>query len=225
MGSSLFINKTYSRKQLMGLLEAILFVNGKPVNYDLLSESLDMSKKDLQAMIDEMNEDFAASNRGITIIKVAGGFQLVSNPAYVEELSELFTKRNENQLSKSAMETLAVIAYKQPVTKEAVDEIRGVSSTRSINLLIGLKLVAISGSTDDIVKSPLYSTTSHFMEQFRIQSLDDLPDIDSLNLDDFESEDDEPSSGDEENPEELDTENEDDMDLNLSDEEEESGTT
>ncbi len=190
MPSSLFINKTYSRRQLMGLLEALLFVNGKPVPFDLLAESLDMTKKDVQSLIDEMNESYTSENRGLTIIKVAGGHQLVSHPAYAEELSELFGKRNENQLSKSALETLAVIAYKQPVTKEQVDEIRGVSSTRSINLLMGYKLVAITGSTDDIVKSPLFSTTPQFLEMFRIQSLEDLPSIDSLNLDEFLDEDD-----------------------------------
>lgn len=188
----------------MGLLEAILFVNGKPVPFDLLADSLDMSRKDIQILIDEMNQAYTSDNRGLTIIKVAGGHQLVSHPSYADELAELFGNRNENQLSKSALETLAVIAYKQPVSKEQIDEIRGVSSTRSINLLMGYKLVAITGSTDDIVKSPLYSTTPQFMEMFRIQSLDDLPAIESLNLDDFSDEGDTADNSSEDKlPEEL----------------------
>ncbi len=201
MRSSLFINKTYSRRQLRGLFEAILFVNGKSVAFDKLTDALDMTRKELAELVEEINEDYNQSQRGLNIIRVAGGYQLVSNPDYVDELSELFGKRNENQLSKSALETLAVIAYKQPVSKEKIDEIRGVSCTRSVNLLLGMKLIAISGASDDIVKSPLYSTTSRFFEMFRIQSLEDLPSVENLNLDDFSEDDD-----DEKDQEQTDTE-------------------
>jgi len=198
MRSTLFINKTYSRQQLRGLFEAILFVNGKSVSFEKLVEAMDMSRKEIAKLANEINEEYNQSQRGLNIIRVAGGYQLVSNPIYVDELTELFGRRNENQLSKSALETLAVIAYKQPASKEKIDDIRGVSSTRSINLLLGMKLIAITGASEDMVKSPLYSTTSRFLEMFRIQSLEDLPSIENLNLDDFSEEDDDEAESQEE---------------------------
>lgn len=182
MNGSLFINKTYSRNEVKGLLESVLFVNGKPIPADELAKIFETSKKDMIVLIEELNHDFEERKSGFTIIPVAGGYQLVSNPHYKDELSELFGRRNENKLPKSSLETLAIIAYKQPISKEEVDKIRGVSSSRSINTLLSLKLTTISGAADDLVKSPLYSTTSRFLEFFRIQSLEDLPSLSSLDL-------------------------------------------
>ena len=123
------------------------------------------------------------------MIPVAGGYQLVTNPRFKDEMEELFGSKNDNQLSKSALETLAVIAYKQPITKEDVDKIRGVSSTRSINMLLSYKLVTISGSSDDVLKSPVYSTTSRFLEMFKLKGTEDLPSLDTLNFDEINIED------------------------------------
>jgi segregation and condensation protein B len=180
MNNSLFINKTYSRNELKGLFEAILFVRGKSVSSDELQKIFESDRESIISIIDELNEDYKTRKNGFFIIPVAGGYQLVSNPCYREELEELFGKRNENVLPKSSLETLAIIAYKQPISKDDVDRIRGVSSTRSINTLLALKLISISGSADDIVKSPVYSTSERFLEFFRIKSLEDLPSPDSI---------------------------------------------
>ncbi len=175
MNNSLFINKTYSRNELKGLFEAILFVRGKSVPIDELQRIFESPKEAVISLIDELNSDYSSRKNGFYIIPVAGGYQLVSNPDYREELEELFGKRNENVLPKSCLETLAIIAYKQPISKDDIDRIRGVSSTRSINTLLVLKLVTFNGSADDIVRSPLYATTERFLEFFRIKSLEDLP--------------------------------------------------
>ncbi len=180
MNNSLFINKTYSRSELKGLFEAILFVRGKSVPIDELQKIFESAKDDVLSIINELNNDYSTRKNGFYIIPVAGGYQLVSNPCYREELEELFGKRNENVLPKSCLETLAIIAYKQPISKDEVDKIRGVSSTRSVNTLIALKLITITGSADDIVKSPVYSTTERFLEFFRIKSLEDLPSPESI---------------------------------------------
>jgi segregation and condensation protein B len=185
MNGSLFINKTYSRSEWKGLLEAILFVNGKPFSIEVLQKIMEASKQEVQGLIEDINRDYNDRKNGFAIIPVAGGFQLVTNPHYREELTELFGKRNENRLPKSCLETLAIIAYKQPMTKEDVDKIRGVSSSRSINHLLGLKLINISGSADDLVKSPLYSTTERFLEFFRIKSMEDLPSLNSIEMNNF----------------------------------------
>lgn len=197
MIGSLFINKTYSRNEIKGLIEGILFVNGKAMKHEELERILDYSKKDVADLIEEMNQEYNARNSGICIVPVGGGFQLFSHPNFKDELTELFGKRNENKIPKSSLETLAIIAYKQPVTKEEVDKIRGVSSTRSLNTLLGLKLVNISGTSDDIDKSPLYSTTARFLEFFRIKSMDDLPSINSLEVSDLMDVEDDEETGDE----------------------------
>ena len=155
MIGSLFLNKTYSRNELKGLLEAILFVNGKALPLEELKKMFEMTQQEMLALIDEANNGYKNSCSGFHIIPMAGGYQLVSNPHFKDELNEVFGKRNENKLPKSSLETLAVLAYKQPVTKEEVDKIRGVSSTRSINTLLAMKMITITGCADDIVKSPL----------------------------------------------------------------------
>lgn len=182
MIGSLFLNKTYSRAETKGLLEAILFVSGKPIAFEDLKKTFEMNDTEMQALIDELNEDYKSRYNGFQVIPVAGGCQIVTSPHYKDELNEIFGRRNENKVPKSALETLAVIAYKQPVSKEDVDKIRGVSSTRSINSLLALKLVNISGSADDIVKSPLYSTTERFLEFFRLKSIEDLPSLSTIDF-------------------------------------------
>jgi segregation and condensation protein B len=207
MNGSLFINKTYSRNEIKGLLEAILFVNGKSITIDELHEIFETAKEDVLGLIEEWNQDDKNRNSGFAIVPVAGGYQLFSNPHFKDELTELFGKRNENKLPKTSLETLAIIAYKQPISKEEIDKIRGVSSTRSINTLLMLKLITISGSADDIVKSPIYSVTSRFLEFFRIQSIEDLPSLNSIEMnhfledfnDDSEESDDEEAEADSEN--------------------------
>ncbi len=182
MIGSLFINKTYSRAEIRGLVESILFVNGKAVQTEELMKILDFSKKDVTDLVEEMNQDYTARNAGFAVVPVAGGFQMFTHPRYKDELTELFGKRNENKIPKSCLETLAIVAYKQPVTKEDIDKIRGVSSTRSLNSLIALKLVTISGTAEDLDKSPQYVTTGRFLEFFRIKSLEDLPALNSLEM-------------------------------------------
>ncbi|OHD56533.1 MAG: SMC-Scp complex subunit ScpB [Spirochaetes bacterium GWF1_51_8] len=186
MKGSLFINKTYSRNELKGLFESVLFVSGKPVNIDELTEIFELTKNEVKLLAEELNKDYSERSSGMNIIHVAGGFQLVTNPAFKDELNELFGKRNDNRLTRSVLETLAVVSYKQPITKEDVDKVRGVSSTRSINTLLGYKLINISGYTEGVVQSPLYSTTKRFLELFKLKDLGDLPVLDSLTFDDLE---------------------------------------
>ncbi|MCX7820190.1 MAG: SMC-Scp complex subunit ScpB [Brevinematales bacterium] len=193
MNNSLFINKTYSRNEIKGLIEGILFVRGKPVTYKELIQILEINKDDINKLIEEMNNEYKENKHGFFIINVADGLQLVSNPHYKDELEELFGKKNEFQIPKSALETLAIIAYKQPVTKEEIDGIRGVSSTRSINHLLSLKLITISGTHKEL-NLPVYSTTERFLEVFRLKDLSDLPAINTIDfnaLDDIEDEEEE----------------------------------
>ncbi len=187
MHNTLFLNKTYSKSELKGLLESILFIKGRPVTYGELKEKLEINEDYLNQLVEEVNTEYRENKHGFAIINVAGGLQLVTNPHYKEELEEIFGKRSEFQIPKSALETLAIIAYKQPVTKEEIDSIRGVSSTRSINLLLSLKLITISGSNTEL-NMPVYSTTDRFLEVFRINDLKDLPPLSTMDFNTFEDE-------------------------------------
>ncbi|MGL4367799.1 MAG: SMC-Scp complex subunit ScpB [Brevinemataceae bacterium] len=179
--NSLFINKTYSRQQLKGLLEAVLFVYGKPVDSAKICMWFELSKEQIDQMVDELNISYQERSAGFCILPVAGGYQIMTNPSFKEELRELFGSKDENKLSQTVMEILAIIAYKQPVSKEEIDKIRGVNSSRSLNILIGLKLIDVVGS-DNLLGDILYGTSKRFLEVFRLKSLNDLPSPESLEL-------------------------------------------
>lgn len=179
--NSLFINKTYSQEQLKGLLESILFVTGKPVETEKLCVWFDFSKEKIEELVEELNHLYNKRSSGLIIIAIANGYQLVTNPLYKEELREIFGSKEENKLSQTAMEILAIVAYKQPVSKEEIDKIRGVNSSRSLNTLLGLKLIDIIG-TDKLLDNILYGTNKRFLEIFRLKSLQDLPSPESLEL-------------------------------------------
>ncbi|MGL5956190.1 MAG: SMC-Scp complex subunit ScpB [Brevinema sp.] len=178
---SLFINKTYSQEQLKGLLESILFVTGKPVETEKLCHWFNISKDILEQYISELNQSYDKRYAGFVILSVAGGYQLMTNPLYKDELREIFGTKDDNKLSQTAMEILAIIAYKQPVSKEDIDNIRGVNSTRSLNTLLGHKLIDIVG-TDKLLDNILYGTSKRFLEVFRLKSISDLPSPESLEL-------------------------------------------
>ena len=184
--NSLFINKTYSQEQLKGLLESVLFVYGKPIDTEKLCTWFDLSQEQLTKMVDELNELYNTRHSGFIIISIANGFQLMTNPIFKEEMRELFGSKEENRLSQTAMEILAIVAYKQPISKEAIDQIRGVNSSRSLNMLLGHKLIDIIGS-DDILGDVLYGTTKKFLEVFRLKSINDLPSPENLELLEFSS--------------------------------------
>lgn len=178
---SLFINKTYSREQLKGLLESILFVTGKPVESEKICSWFSISKQMLEEYILELNNSYQEKYSGFIILSVANGYQLMTNPVYKEELRLIFGSKEENKLSQTSMEILAIIAYKQPISKEEIDSIRGVNSTRSLNTLLGHKLIDIVGA-DNILDNILYGTSKRFLEVFRLKSLHDLPSPESLEL-------------------------------------------
>lgn len=179
--NSLFINKAYSQEQLKGLLEAILFVSGKAIESEKICTWFDISQTTLEEFIHELNTQYSTHHSGFTIIAIANGYQLMTNPLFKEEMREIFGSKEEHKLSQTAMEILAIIAYKQPVSKEEIDKIRGVNSSRSLNILIGHRLIDIIGS-DKILGDILYGTSKRFLEVFRLKSLNDLPSPESLQL-------------------------------------------
>lgn len=162
--------------EVQSILESLLFISDKPLTrkriIEICGEAL--TKETLEAAVDALKQNYEASHHGIELVEVAGGLQLrtkVVRADVVKKLARVVT----HKLSRGGMETLALIAYKQPLMKEEVDQVRGVDSTYFIRGLLEKKLIKISGRSELPGRPMLYSTTSEFLEVFGLASLADLP--------------------------------------------------
>ncbi len=159
---------------LKGHIEALLFANGDAITASKIAQILNIPDEHavllLEELVQEMNED----NRGLTIVEVAGGYQLCTKPGLapvVEKLAAL----QETRLSMAAMETLAIVAFKQPVTKQEIENIRGVKVDGIVNMLVERSLIKEMGRKEAIGRPILYGTTGEFLKCFGLKSLHDLP--------------------------------------------------
>lgn len=161
--------------ELKRIIEAILFVHPKPVSVKNLSKKMDnFSEQDLENAILELMDEYEKSKRAIEIVKVAGGYQMRTKVEFKEWVKR-FVREKDVELTRSTIETLAIIAYKQPVTKREIDIIRGVDSSRAIKQLLDRKLIEIAGRNDDIGKPMVFKTTAKFLEAYGLSSIKDLP--------------------------------------------------
>ncbi len=169
------------QEQIEGKLEAVLFVSGRKVKISKLAELLGVNIELLETTAKRLNERYRTRNAGIRIVKRGESLQMVSSPEYHEFLSEVFkTKNRELKMNDSALETLAVVAYMQPITRDEIDRIRGVMSVRPLLKLLKLGLVEIVGRKNTPGKPFLYGTTRKFLSLVGIESLKELPDIESV---------------------------------------------
>ncbi len=136
---------------------------------------------DISKIIDEINNDLDVSNRPYRIVKYAGGYQFVTLAQYGEQVQRMLQLKTRKSFSNAQLETLAIIAYKQPVTKQEIDRIRGViSSSEVINILIEKQLVVVAGKKDVLGKPLLYATTTSFLKTFGLNSIEELPKLREL---------------------------------------------
>ena len=159
---------------LKGHVEALLFINGDPVPAGQLADILNVDKVNIEEIVIQLKEDMDTSERGLTIIKVAGGYQLCTKPelaAIVEKMAQVL----DNKLSVPAMETLSIIAFKQPITKQEIENIRGVRVDRVLMKLIDRLLVKELGRKKVIGRPILYGTTEEFLKCFGLDNIEDLP--------------------------------------------------
>ena len=161
-------------EHLKGPMEAILFAAGDPVKPERLSELLDMPLEHVMAMLQQLQEEMEQSGRGISLIQVAGGFQLCTKPEY-SQIVEKLAIHQDPRLSPAALETLSIIAFRQPVTRQDVEYIRGVQSDGVINTLIERRLIKEVGRKESLGRPILFGTTEEFLSCFGLTSLDELP--------------------------------------------------
>ncbi len=163
--------------QLKGAIEAMLFVTDEPVGTIALAEMLECEAGTVEAALVELRGDLERDGRGIQLREVAGGWRLFTHPAYHELIERYVLSWDTRKLSGAAMETLAIVAYTQPVTRAGVASVRGVNSDSSINSLVEKGLVREMGTSDAPGNPVLYGTTRGFLEKFGLRSPADLPDL------------------------------------------------
>lgn len=174
-------------EHLLGALEAVLFTAGEPLSIAELAELLQLEKPQVWELLGNLSKEYEAANRGLMVREIAGGYQLVTKPQYYNLLAQLETNK-EVKLTNAGMETLAIVAFKQPVTRAEMEAIRGVKVDGVINTLLELGLIAEAGRKKSIGNPILYATTDKFLTVFGLKSLADLPNPETANIDDYEVE-------------------------------------
>src|SRR5207245_4011949 len=161
---------------LKGILEAILFVSGEPLSVDrMLGVVEGVSRAELVSALQALQGDYAAEGRGLQLVEVAGGFQIATRLDCAPWIKRLERTKEGARLSRSAMETLAIVAYKQPVVRAEVEQIRGVDSAGVLKTLLERRLIRIVGRKDAPGRPIMYGTTRQFLQAFGLKDLADLP--------------------------------------------------
>src|SRR5215471_18764856 len=165
---------------LKSIVEALIFASPEPITLKTLVKLLDAEpKEDIVAALDALKQDYDRPG-GLQVVEVAGGYQIVTRPELHEWVRRLFHERTTQKLSVAALETLAVIAYKQPITALEVQEIRGVNTSGVISTLLERHLAKIVGRKNVVGRPFLYATTKEFLIRFGLKDLTDLPRVEDM---------------------------------------------
>lgn len=165
---------------LKGALEALLLVSSDPVSAPTLASVLDVAPGEAASLLAELKAEYEDANRGFQLREVAGGWRLFTHPAYHDVVESYVLSWDTQKLSQAALETLAVVAYHQPVTREIVKGIRGVNSDGVISSLVDKGLIREMGKDQAHGQAILYGTTNAFLEKFGLRSIKDLPDLEQF---------------------------------------------
>lgn len=171
---------TLDARSLKGALEAMLLVSSDPVSASALAQVLGIAPGETASLLAELKVEYEEANRGIQLREVAGGWRLFTHPAYHDQVEALVLSWDTQRLSQAALETLAVIAYHQPVSRDGVKGIRGVNSDGVISSLVDKGLVREMGRDPARGQAILYGTTNAFLEKFGLRSVRDLPDLEQF---------------------------------------------
>lgn len=163
--------------QLSKIIESILFVSGKPVEESFIREKLEVTGKQYSEALDELMKQYSGES-GIHLLRFNKKVQFASNPNYVKQVEAVLNPIKERELTNAMLETLAIVAYKQPITRIEIEEIRAVDCTYAVQNLMRLGMIEVVGRKDTIGKPLLFGTTDDFLKRFSISEVTDLPDYD-----------------------------------------------
>lgn len=162
-------------EQYKAALEAILFLKEEPVRADKLAAVLEISPEEVRTLLKELQQELVSQRRGLRIFEIAGGYRMGSAPELASFLENAFGEEESGTLSPAALETLAIIAYKQPLTRVEIEAVRGVRCEHILDNLLKRKLIRISGRKEGPGRPLIYKTTPDFLQYFGLKGLDDLP--------------------------------------------------
>lgn len=166
------------------IVEALLFISDQPLTLERMAEVTDVEKEEIKQAVDELSNEYRRADRGFQIREVAGGYRMYSHPAYAQYIEKLILSYDHRRLSQAALETLSIVAYKQPVTKVDIAAVRGVNSEGVVNTLVNRGLVKEIGKQDSPGLPVLYGTTDRFLESFGLKNNSELPSLDEFIPDD-----------------------------------------
>jgi len=168
-------------EHLVAVLEALVFASPEPITMKQLFKLLNTEpKEDVESALRELESRYEARGGGLQLVRVANGYQIVTRPELSDYVRRLFHERTTQKLTVQGLETLAVIAYKQPITAAEITEIRGVNTSGVIGTLLERGLVKISGRKQVVGRPFLYSTTREFLDRFGLRDLSDLPKVEDM---------------------------------------------
>lgn len=175
-------------EKMEAIIEAVLFTMGDSVETEKLAVAIEQDAQTTRKIVHNMMDKYEAEDRGIKIIEIEDGFQLCTKPEYYENLIKVASQPRKYQLTDVLLETLSIIAYKQPITKMEIEKIRGVSSDHAVNRLVEYNLVCEVGRLDAPGRPMLFGTTEDFLRAFGVQSVEDLPSLSQDMVEEFKVE-------------------------------------
>ncbi len=171
---------TRSTGELVALVEALIFVSDEPITLRTLVEIIDEDRETIQAAVEALREEYEGRESGLQIREIAGGWQIATRTELHETVRKFLKTRPSAKLSLASLETLAVIAYKQPVTVPEILEIRGVQSASAIKTLLEKRLIVTKGHKETVGRPMQYGTSKEFLIQFGLKDLSELPSIEDF---------------------------------------------
>lgn len=168
-------------ENIKSILEAILFAASEPISVKQFQHAMPgINTREIRKVLSELRDEYQQMNRSFHLVEIANGYQICTRPEFSEWIRKFYIQQVRVTLSPSALETLAIVAYKQPVTRSDVSAIRGVNSDSVINALVEKNLVCVSGRKEGAGRSLLFSTTDTFLQQFGLKNPSELPSLEEI---------------------------------------------
>ena len=162
--------------ELKKIVEALIFASDSPISENRIKNVItELDTDQIHEIVDELNREYDQHERAFKIVRLAGGYQLVTRSEYANYIKQYYKGRSKSRLSRAALETLAIIAYRQPITRPEIDIIRGVNSDSVLRTLLSVGLIEDVGRALTVGRPILYSTTFEFLQHFGLSGLDELP--------------------------------------------------
>ncbi len=162
------------------LIEALLFASSRPLSIENIGEISGLVKPGVREIITELMDEYESQGRGFGLYEVAGGYQLRSLPAFSEQVTKLFSSRSRRRFSRSSLETLSIIAYRQPVTRAEIEQIREIDSDAVLKTLLTQAIIRVLGRKEAPGRPILYGTTREFLEYFGLRDIESLPTLEEF---------------------------------------------